>query len=209
MQVPVHRTPPNQPAATALSPTSKEMLRDGLQVPEDPETARLKANGESAAAVMRVTSRIKSIKKMAAFTNTGSGTYDIESLDSIEFGGGGGHEGHDQPEEGDDEHGDSSDRMESNREEVLEEEDEKMLEELEDKQLMGRLGNLESGESTAFSLYALPLYIIVYVIALGLFKLTEQVWKLEHDRTWVENRLTSLEDEFNITKKDEKAAEEK
>jgi hypothetical protein len=53
----------------------------------------------------------------------------------------------------------------------IEEEDEKLLEDLEDKQLRERIGALEAENSN----------------------MKEQVWKLEHGRTWVENRLTALE----------------
>ena len=88
----------------------------------------------------------------------GKGVYDIEDLDD---------------------YGDIADPTDENvmesgidgDEEDGDEEDEKMLEELEDKQLMARIGSLE-GEHK---------------------ELLEQVKKLEHGRTWVENRLTSLE----------------
>ena len=63
-------------------------------------------------------------------------------------------------------------------EEEGDEDDEKMLEELEDKQLMSRIGSLE-GEHR---------------------ELLEQVKKLEHGRTWVENRLTSLETDIGQIK---------
>ena len=87
----------------------------------------------------------------------GKGTYDIEDLED---------------------YGDIADPVDDigkesgvDGDEDEEEEDEKMLEELEDKQLMARIGSLE-GEHK---------------------ELLEQVKKLEHGRTWVENRLTSLE----------------
>ena len=87
----------------------------------------------------------------------GKGTYDIEDLED---------------------YGDITDPVDDigkesgvDGDEEEEEEDEKMLEELEDKQLMARIGALE-GEHK---------------------ELLEQVKKLEHGRTWVENRLTSLE----------------
>ena len=94
----------------------------------------------------------------------GKGTYDIEDLD---------------------EYGDIADPVDDNvesgadgDEEEGDEDDEKMLEELEDKQLMARIGSLE-GEHK---------------------ELLEQVKKLEHGRTWVENRLTSLETDIGQIK---------
>ena len=57
-------------------------------------------------------------------------------------------------------------------------EDEKLLEDLEDKQLLARIQALEAENSG----------------------LTEKVWKLEHGRTWVENRLTALEAEVTALK---------
>ena len=57
-------------------------------------------------------------------------------------------------------------------------EDVKLLEDLEDKQLLARIKDLE-GENS---------------------RLTEKVWKLEHGRTWVENRLTALEGEVSTLK---------
>lgn len=95
----------------------------------------------------------------------GKGVYDIEDLDD---------------------YGDIADPTDENvmesgiegDEEDEEEEDEKMLEELEDKQLMARIGSLE-GEHK---------------------ELLEQVKKLEHGRTWVENRLTSLETDVGQVK---------
>ena len=62
-----------------------------------------------------------------------------------------------------------------------EEEDEKMLEELEDKQLLARISTMEGEHS----------------------KLKEQVWKLEHGRTWVENRLTAVEADMNALRSGE------
>ncbi len=56
--------------------------------------------------------------------------------------------------------------------------DEKLLEDLEDKQLLARIKDLEMENS----------------------RLTEKVWKLEHGRTWVENRLTALETEVTAIK---------
>ncbi len=58
------------------------------------------------------------------------------------------------------------------------EEDEKLLEDLEDKQLDSRIRELEAENS----------------------RLTEKVWKLEHGKTWVENRLTALEAEVTTLK---------
>ena len=52
-----------------------------------------------------------------------------------------------------------------------EEEDEKLLEDLEDKEMLKRIQTLEEENSS----------------------LTEKIWKLEHGRSWVENRLTALE----------------
>ncbi len=56
--------------------------------------------------------------------------------------------------------------------------EEKLLEDLEDKQLLSRIQELEAENST----------------------LKEKVWKLEHGRTWVENRLTALEAEVTAIK---------
>ena len=52
--------------------------------------------------------------------------------------------------------------------------DEKVLEELDEKQLQERIGALELDHSSV----------------------KEQVWKLEHGRQWMENRLTALESKF-------------
>ncbi len=59
-----------------------------------------------------------------------------------------------------------------------EEEDERYLEELEDKQLLARIKALEAENSN----------------------ITEKVWKLEHGRTWLENRMTALEAEVTALK---------
>lgn len=59
-----------------------------------------------------------------------------------------------------------------------EDEDEKVLEDLEDKQLLARIQSLETENSS----------------------LTEKVSKLDHGRTWVENRLTALEGEVTTLK---------
>ena len=58
------------------------------------------------------------------------------------------------------------------------EEDEKMLEDLEDKQLLARIQSLEAENSL----------------------MTEKVRKLEHHKTWVENRLVGLEAEVTALK---------
>lgn len=89
----------------------------------------------------------------------GTGAYDIEDIDDYEYG------VDDGPGFG----------LNSG---PMDEEDEKMLEDLEDKQLRERIGNLESENSN----------------------MKEQVWKLEHGRTWVENRLTALESDLAALK---------
>ena len=121
-------------------------------------------DGNGAKSRSRSTSATKASN--AGLGTFGKGTYDIDELDedddiadprdenAMESG-----------EEGDEEEGDEAD-------------DEKMLEELEDKQLMSRIGSLE-GEHR---------------------ELLEQVKKLEHGRTWVENRLTSLESDIGQMK---------
>ena len=124
-------------------------------------------DGNGAKSRSRSTSATKASN--AGLGTFGKGTYDIDELDedddiadprddnAMESG-----------EEGDEEEGDEAD-------------DEKMLEELEDKQLMSRIGSLE-GEHR---------------------ELLEQVKKLEHGRTWVENRLTSLESDIGQMKGEE------
>ena len=124
-------------------------------------------DGNGAKSKSRSTSATKAAN--AGLAALGKGTYDIDELDedddiadprddnAMESG-----------EEGDEEEGDEAD-------------DEKMLEELEDKQLMSRIGSLE-GEHR---------------------ELLEQVKKLEHGRTWVENRLTSLESDIGQIKGEE------
>ena len=124
-------------------------------------------DGNGAKSRSRSTSATKASN--AGLGTVGKGTYDIDELDedddiadprddnAMESG-----------EEGDEEEGDEAD-------------DEKMLEELEDKQLMSRIGSLE-GEHR---------------------ELLEQVKKLEHGRTWVENRLTSLESDIGQMKGEE------
>ena len=124
-------------------------------------------DGNGAKSKSRSTSATKASN--AGLAALGKGTYDIDELDedddiadprddnAMESG-----------EEGDEEEGDEAD-------------DEKMLEELEDKQLMSRIGSLE-GEHR---------------------ELLEQVKKLEHGRTWVENRLTSLESDIGQIKGEE------
>ena len=59
-----------------------------------------------------------------------------------------------------------------------EEEDEKLLEDLEDKQLRQRLAALENENSNV----------------------KEQLWKLEHGRNWMENRLTAMEGDIQSLK---------
>ena len=112
-------------------------------------------NGIEEKSRSRVDSAIKPFGEM-----DGKGAYDIDDLD---------------------EYGDIVDdaMVESGEEEEAgEEDDEKVLEELEDKQLLARIGSLE-GEHK---------------------ELLEQVKKLEHGRTWVENRLTSLESDIGSIK---------
>ena len=61
---------------------------------------------------------------------------------------------------------------------IVEEEDEKLLEDLEDIQLRERISQLEGDHSNV----------------------KEQVWKLEHGRQWMEERLTALEVEIQALK---------
>eukprot|EP00093_Oithona_nana_P005370 05370.XXX_230905_229539_1 [CDS] Oithona nana genome sequencing. len=61
-----------------------------------------------------------------------------------------------------------------------EEEDEKLLEDLEDKQLRQRITALENENSNV----------------------KEQVWKLEHGRNWMENRLTAMEADLQSLKEE-------
>ena len=63
---------------------------------------------------------------------------------------------------------------------IGEEEDEKLLEDLEDKQLRQRITALENENSNV----------------------KEQIWKLEHGRNWMENRLTAMEGELQSLKVD-------
>ena len=106
------------------------------------------------------------------FISHSGGNYEIDEEEELDFGGGGG--------------GNMLGRLD-NRGFVGgggrvgggdEEEDEKLLEDLEDKQLLARIQELEV-ENT---------------------RITEKVWKLEHGRTWVENRLTALEAEVAAIK---------
>ena len=176
----------------ALSPTSRDIAKEkgkpaGSDEPES-EQAKKSLGPEAAAAAFKLGQKLKIKKKSTRFTNTGSGQYDVESLDSYEFGGGGGdddlvegdYEGEEEYAEYATEGGIINLRAEG------EDEDEKMLEELEDKQLVSRISTLESDH----------------------FKLTEQVWKLEHDRSWVENRLTALETDMNELRTDGKITSE-
>ena len=57
-----------------------------------------------------------------------------------------------------------------------EEEDEKALEDLDDKQMLVRMSGIETEHSI----------------------LKEKVWKLEHGRSWIENRMSALETDMNI-----------
>lgn len=106
--------------------------------------------------------------------NLGTGAYDIVDLDEDDFGlpfGSGGEAGLGRSNALDplDGFGSTSGGFGGERDD--EDDDERMLEELEDKQLMARITNLEGKH----------------------FKLTEQVKKLEHGRVWIENRLTAVE----------------
>ena len=65
-----------------------------------------------------------------------------------------------------------------------EEEDEKLLEDLEDKQLRQRITALEAENSSV----------------------KEQIWKLEHGRNWMENRLTAMEGDIQGLKEKESKA---
>ena len=105
-------------------------------------------------------SRVDSAIKPFGETN-GTGAYDVEDMDDYGY----------IADEG---------MVESGEEEEAgeEEDDEKVLEELEDKQLLARIGTLEGDHK----------------------ELLEQVKKLEHGRTWVENRLTSLESDIGNIK---------
>ena len=148
----------NGPGQTTL--TNFEQITEENDVDNDED-------GNGAKSRSRSTSATKASN--AGLGTFGKGTYDIDELDedddiadprddnAMESG-----------EEGDEEEGDEAD-------------DEKMLEELEDKQLMSRIGSLE-GEHR---------------------ELLEQVKKLEHGRTWVENRLTSLESDIGQMKGEE------
>lgn len=129
--------------------TNFEQITEENGIDEDDEGNPLKPKS-------RTTSAIKPFGGITA--GFGKGAYDVEDLD--DYG--------DIADPSDDIGKESG--MDGDEDEE-EEEDEKMLEELEDKQLMARIGSLE-GEHK---------------------ELLEQVKKLEHGRTWVENRLTSLE----------------
>lgn len=130
-------------------------------------------------AAMKMGARLKEKQKKTKlqFANTGSGAYDIESLDSYEFGDGGGNAdddvfGADDEYGGGSPGGDASGGTSPGRgQDESDDEDEKMLEELEDKQMMGKISSLEANHQD----------------------LAEQVGKIEHDRSWVEQRLTTLE----------------
>lgn len=127
-------------------------------------------------AIMEAKSRDSSASPDPRSPNFGQGTgaYDIEDIDDFEYGRGS-------------EAGTGNGEIED---------DEKLLEDLEDKQLRERIGLLHFSK---FELFKKNNHISA-ALESDNSNIKEQVWKLEHGRNWMENRLTAMETQMQALK---------